>query len=150
MRKKNDLSAASSEMVDDCCTNTGSSSLQTVSLEYRGEIVKNTVTMIILECIKRSEVLLAPPKYHFRSHVSRTQGNAFSTGRAKGIESTPSKIASANKGIGISTARRGQRSWTTACHGLFEFISGNNTVFLRALLGQPLLLFSTVLHHPKI
>ena len=59
--------------------------------------------MTTLECIKRSEVLLAPPKYHFNTHVRITHGSAFSIGRAKGTASTPLKTTSAKRGIGIST-----------------------------------------------
>ena len=58
--------------------------------------------MTTLECIKRSEVLLAPPKYHFSTHVRTTHGSAFSIGRANGTASLPLKTTSANRGIGIS------------------------------------------------
>jgi len=60
-----------------------------------------TVIIITLECIRRSEVLLAPPKYNLRSHVRTSQGRVFSIGIAKGMEETPLNSTSASSGIGI-------------------------------------------------
>ena len=62
-----------------------------------------TVTMITLEAIKRSELLLAPPKYSFKSHTKQIQGKAFNMIPAKGTDETPLNTTSAMKGIGMAT-----------------------------------------------
>ncbi len=60
-----------------------------------------TVIMITLECISRSEVLLAPPKYTFKRTRRTSHGTTLRIGIAKGMEAIPLKRISANKGIGI-------------------------------------------------
>lgn len=81
--------------------------------------------MTTLECIKRSEVLLAPPKYHFSTHVRTTHGSAFSIGTANGTASTPLKTTSANSGIGISK----QSLHTHECVRSCILKACNDTVF---------------------
>ena len=61
-----------------------------------------TVIMITFECMSRSEVFLAPPKYHLRRYRAKSHGTVFRTGTAKGIEEMPTNMASANNGRGIS------------------------------------------------
>ena len=81
--------------------------------------------MTTLECIKRSEVLLAPPKYHFITHVRTTHGSAFSIGIANGTASTPLKTTSANSGIGISKQSFHNQGCVRSC----KLTVCNDTVF---------------------
>lgn len=101
--EKNDLGASRSKILNDCGPDTRCAPLRMINVAQLRQNVRHTVTMITLECIKRSEILLAPPKYHFASHVRMTQGNAFSIGRRYGIESGPLKTMSPSNGIGILT-----------------------------------------------
>ena len=64
--------------------------------------------MTTLECISRSEVLLAPPKYNLSTTMRISHGRALRIGIANGIEDMPSKRASANKGIGM-LSNQGER-----------------------------------------
>lgn len=63
-----------------------------------------TVTITTFECIKRSEVLLAPPKYSLSSHIRPNQGSVFSNGTRYGIDEIPLNIMSASSGMGIFAA----------------------------------------------
>lgn len=58
--------------------------------------------MTTLECIKRSEVLLAPPKYILRIMTRTIHGKILRAETANGIEEMPPKMASAIKGIGMT------------------------------------------------
>lgn len=57
--------------------------------------------MITLECIKRSEVLFAPPKYNLSKYMRTSHGRALSICIANGVEIMPLESTSASKGIGI-------------------------------------------------
>ena len=61
-----------------------------------------TVIMMTLECITRSERLLAPPKYVFRRYIRASHGSVFKTVEAYGMLEKPSSRISATRGIGIA------------------------------------------------
>lgn len=71
--------------------------------------------MITFECISRSEVLLAPPKYSLRRTSAMSHGMVVRIVTAYGIELMPLKSTSANRGIGISI--RGSKGFFDT-HGL--------------------------------
>lgn len=62
--------------------------------------------MTTLECISRSEVLLAPPKYNLSTTMRISHGRALRIWIANGIEDMPLKRTSAINGIGILINRR--------------------------------------------
>lgn len=65
--------------------------------------------MTTLECIKRSEVLLAPPKYSLRITTRTTHGRILRTETANGMEEMPPKMASAMRGMGMTKRGREER-----------------------------------------
>ena len=65
--EEEDLSAAGSKGASDCGADARCTALrrQLEKSYLKGDSAR-TVIMITLECIRRSEVLLVPPKYHLR------------------------------------------------------------------------------------
>lgn len=57
--------------------------------------------MTTFDLIKRSDVLLAPPKYSLRSHTMNSHGRVFNIGMANGIHDIPRDAISVKMGIGI-------------------------------------------------
>lgn len=57
--------------------------------------------MTTFDFIRRSDELLAPPKYHFKTYTRTSHGSNFSVGTKYGIEDMPWFAISVNVGIGI-------------------------------------------------
>lgn len=57
--------------------------------------------MTTLECIRRSEVFLAPPKYSFRSATGTSHNRDLKAVMKKGTAGTPLTMLSAMNGRGI-------------------------------------------------
>lgn len=104
MGEKNNLGAANRKLLSYGCTDTGGTTLYIVSYTHEEKWASNTVIMITLECIKRSEVLLAPPKYIFSSHIESSKSKIFRRGITNGNKDTPSNITLATICIGIFSA----------------------------------------------
>lgn len=96
MGEKDYLGAASRKMFSNGCTNTGCATLHIISYTQLAGSISITVIMITLECIKRSDVLLAPPKYIFRSHTKNSTGKIFRRGTTNGNKDAPSNTALAS------------------------------------------------------
>lgn len=85
--------------------------------------VVGTVIMTTLECMSRSDVLLAPPKYNLSTAMRISHGRALRTGIANGMEDRPSKRASASKGMGMLS--KGERPTPLTWRSQFRQSTGN-------------------------
>lgn len=57
--------------------------------------------MTTLDFIRRSDEVVAPPKYHFKAYTRASHGSTFSVGATYGIEDRPLLATSVSMGIGI-------------------------------------------------
>ena len=101
--KKNNLSAALSQGFCGSSANAGSSPLKKQLVGGKSFIRRDnfTVIMTTLECIKRSEVFLAPPKYSFRSAMGTSHKRPLNALTVKATAGAPLKMLSNINGRGI-------------------------------------------------
>ena len=78
--EENDLCTSFGKVTGHRCTNTRRATLEISVSLLKGASIKLTVIITTLECMTRSDLLLAPPNQSFARNSARSHGKTFKIG----------------------------------------------------------------------